>query len=101
VHQQYKQIANAVSPQLTKALTREILCSLLEGVCNGDGDGNGTGKRGGGAVRPGAGALRGRGRDAQAAALPLCATQLDVGGVLVVGGSVSFEVLGGAEVFIP
>jgi hypothetical protein len=48
VHQQYKQIANAVSPQLTKALTRELLCSLLEGVTNRAG-GNGGDCNGGGA----------------------------------------------------
>ena len=39
VHQQYKQIANAVSPQLTKAMTREILCSLLEGISSSGGGG--------------------------------------------------------------
>ena len=45
--QQYKQIANAVSPQLTKALTRELLCSLLEGVSGAGGKG---GKSGAGGV---------------------------------------------------
>ena len=35
VQQQYKQIANAVSPQLTKALTRSILSSLMEAHTGG------------------------------------------------------------------